>query len=441
MNTLDPPQPPTRVHGHSPPCKPSHWKTFRHVVRIALLVSAKLIPPSAAVAARGMTVPSILHHQWWHQGLLALGRTSSACEEGDHVAQSTRVTRNNGALRASPYVPNLHNTSKAIPIRGLAHTPRKLVCVKTSLLSGAGNGLFAAKEICTYATNIKSRAHQIAFKICPYTGDPPSGQHSEYVITVGNVSVDAFRLNSCWPRFINDALNVELDNVTAILIDGVIWIVPLPGVEILQHQELYLAYDWEFWYRKWLTCDLQLRERILRRYSVASSTPHLSASPTSDELAELQRVSDFWYKHWSWWSHDMRRQIIRHFKLANYEAYNLDAETIPCELEQDSESDADLEADVEHQLAEQPELSEAEHRRHGPTQAPVDPAPVPLPAPRMLGPATSPTTNLLPQSNIDQADRPVIAPAPRLRIDLNPQRPQPANHPPLKVWAAESRSE
>ena len=165
--------------------------------------------------------------------------------------------------------------------------------------------------------NIKSRAQQIAFKICPYTGDPPGAQPSEYVITVGKVSVDAVRFNSCWSRFINDALNVELDNVTAILIDGVIWIVPLPGVEILQHQELYLAYDWEFWYRKWLSCDTQLRDRISRRYSVPSSTPHFSASPTSDELAELQRVSDFWYKHWSWWSHDMRRQIIRHFKLAN----------------------------------------------------------------------------------------------------------------------------
>ena len=73
----------------------------------------------------------------------------------------------------------------------------------------------------------------------------------------------------------------------AIVDDGVIWIVPLPGVEILQHQELYLAYDWEFWYRKWLSCDLQLRDRISRRYSVASSIPHISASPTSDELAEL----------------------------------------------------------------------------------------------------------------------------------------------------------
>ena len=339
-------------------------------------------------------------------------------------------------------MPHLDNTSKAIPIRGLAHTPRKLVCVKTSLLPGAGNGLFAAKEICTYATNIKSRAQQIAFKICPYTGDPPGVQHSEYVITVGKVSVDAARFNSCWPRFINDALNVELDNVTAILIDGVIWIVPLPGVEILQHQELYLSYDWEFWYRKWLTCDPQLRERILRRYSVSSSTPHLSASPTADEIAEIQRVSDFWYKHWSWWSHDMRRQIIRNFKLANYEAYDLDAETIPCELEQDVQSDSDLEVVVEHRPAEQPELSDAEHRRHGPTQAPVDPAPAPLPAPRMIGSAASPTTNLLPQSDIDQSDRPVIAPAPIPLPDPNSQRPaQLANHPPLKVWEAESRSE
>ena len=139
----------------------------------------------------------------------------------------------------------------------------------------------------------------------------------------------------------------------------------------------------------------------------------------------------------------MRRQIIRHFKLANYDAYDLDAETTPCEPEIDVESDADLSVEeVEHRLAEQPELSDADHRRHEPFRAPIDPVPIPLPAPRMVGSAASPTTNLLPQSDIDQADRPVIAPAPRPQIDPNPQRPaQLADLPPLKVWAAESRSE
>ena len=102
------------------------------------------------------------------------------------------------------------------------------MCVKTSRLRNAGRGLFASKEICNYATNIRSKAQQVSFKICPYLGEPTGDQPSDYAIKVGHISVDAARPNSCWARYINDALDLELDNVTAMLIGDTIWIVPLP---------------------------------------------------------------------------------------------------------------------------------------------------------------------------------------------------------------------
>ena len=139
---------------------------------------------------------------------------------------------------------------------------------------------------------------QVIFIICPYIGDPPDDQTSDYVISVGGINFDAWRPNSCWARYINDALDAELDNVVAILVDRVIWIAPLPGVEILAHQELYIAYDWEYWYRKWRTCAPQLRLRIENRYPIADSIPQ--SRPTSpNEIEEHWRVADVWYKHWA----------------------------------------------------------------------------------------------------------------------------------------------
>ena len=168
-------------------------------------------------------------------------------------------TRSGGIPRPTPYE-ELHSVpSRAISVRGLTHLPRKPVCVKTSLLPDAGKGLFAARDICMYADNIRTRAQQIKFKICPYTGDKPDDQPSDYVIRVGDHMVDAWRIDSCWARYANDALDILLDNFTVILINGVIWLIPLPGVEILNHQELYIAYDLEYWYRNGrranLTCN------------------------------------------------------------------------------------------------------------------------------------------------------------------------------------------
>ena len=62
---------------------------------------------------------------------------------------------------------------------------------------------------------------------------------------------------------------------------------------------------------------------------MSSSTPHLSASPTADELAEIQRVSDFWYKHWSWWSFAARRAIKRTFPHSSQDLYRVDATLEP----------------------------------------------------------------------------------------------------------------
>ena len=100
----------------------------------------------------------------------------------------------------------------------------------------------------------------------------------------------------------------------AMLIGDTIWIVPLPGVEILTNQELYLAYDWEYWYRKWPTCSDELRARIALRYDIASSYPTVSARPSDADLAEVSRVAEFWYKHWTWWKPDMRRRIKAVFR-------------------------------------------------------------------------------------------------------------------------------
>ena len=113
----------------------------------------------------------------------------------------------------------------------------------------------------------------------------------------------------------------------AIFVDGVIWIAPLPGVEILAHQELYIAYDWEYWYRKWRTCDHQLRLRIENRYLVACSVPQQSIPTSSIVLEEHQRVSDFCYKHWARWSPSMRRDIRRAFASLNDVLHRLDAPT------------------------------------------------------------------------------------------------------------------
>ena len=133
--------------------------------------------------------------------------------------------------------------SKTIAIRGLAHLKRKPAHVKTSLIPDAGRGLFAARDICTYADNIRTRAQQLKFKISPYSEDPPSDHPSDYVISVGGVTVDARREKSCWPRFINDPLDHTLDNTTVLVDIGVIWLVLLPQVKILVDQEYYMSYD------------------------------------------------------------------------------------------------------------------------------------------------------------------------------------------------------
>ena len=261
------------------------------------------------------------HPNWWHVGIDALGKTRSSCEEGDAVAS----TRSQG--KPSQLTPAFN---KAISIRGLAPPPRKAVCVKNSLCPGTGFGLFASKDVCTYADNIRTLEQQRLRKICPYLGDSTQDLHSDYVMRIGDVIVDARSKTSCWARYANDALDASKDNVRAILIDGVIWFVPLDRVELLAGQKIYIAYGWEYWYCKWQQCPAELRARVESRYFIAHSVPHCSASPTKEEQDEHDRVSRFWYGHWAWWTPDMRKQIQRHFKLPTTnttdDPYRLDAD-------------------------------------------------------------------------------------------------------------------
>ena len=125
------------------------------------------------------------------------------------------------------------------------------------------------------------------------------------------------------------------------LVDGVIWLAPLPGVEILAGQELYMSYDWEFWYRRWSLCDPHLRSRIALRYPVACSSPRLSNPPTAANLEDLRRTSEFWYKHWSWWSPTTRLEIRRLFPIDKdqHTLYPLDGHTLEFEEAVDSDDD------------------------------------------------------------------------------------------------------
>ena len=122
------------------------------------------------------------HPNWWHVGIDALGKTRSSCEDGDAVAP----TRSQNKPSQPPPA-----TTKAISIRGLAPPPRKAVCVKNSLCPDAGLGLFACKDVCTYADNIRTLEQQKLRKICPYLGDATQDLHSDYVMRIGDVTVDA----------------------------------------------------------------------------------------------------------------------------------------------------------------------------------------------------------------------------------------------------------
>jgi hypothetical protein len=94
-------------------------------------------------------------------------------------------------------------------------------------------GLFATKDICTYSDNIRTAQQQRQAKICPYLGDPLEDPTSDYVMCVGDITIDAQLPTSCWARYANDALDASKDNVKAMVLDGVIWLVPLDRVEIL----------------------------------------------------------------------------------------------------------------------------------------------------------------------------------------------------------------
>ena len=87
-------------------------------------------------------------------------------------------------------------TSRPIRIQGLSD-PSKKVVVKPSTLPGAGLGLFAAKDLVTFADRVTNgNAHK--YKIAPYLGvsnqvigeEAFSKISSDYIISVDGVSVD-----------------------------------------------------------------------------------------------------------------------------------------------------------------------------------------------------------------------------------------------------------
>ena len=185
---------------------------------------------------------------WWHSGQDALGRTRSSCEDGDAV-----VTRNHGVpqpnvsyLDDSPQ--HVDRISRPIRIKGLPADPK--VVVKPSTLPGAGLGLFAAKDLVTFANRV-SRTNAHKFKIAPYLGDSSQviGEEalakiaSDYIISVNGITVDSGQQNSCHSRFSNDLVCVHKETVRVLLIDGVPWLVPLENVEILEGQEIFISYD------------------------------------------------------------------------------------------------------------------------------------------------------------------------------------------------------
>ena len=221
------------------------------------------------------------------------------------------------------------------------------------------------------------------------------------------------------------------------LINGVIWAVPLPGVEILKNQELYISYDWEYWYRKWLTCDSDLRVRIAQRYPIAMSVP---STTNSNAATELERVSDFWYKHWSWWSSDSRRIIKKTFKRSDSALYHIDAETETQDYHVGSDDEIEENAPDEPLVPDANRIELAHEIRRHPPISPIVSSLTSLPAPSMAGPSASPTTNLLPQSAIDQADRPTHTSAQKPSEDLNNRRPAGRASSTL-VWTAETRED
>ena len=71
--------------------KPRISRKIRPLVAAIVLIFLMPRNPGMSVAtcqSQSHSSQLLLQAQWWHQGQIALGRESSACEEGNHVAQT-----------------------------------------------------------------------------------------------------------------------------------------------------------------------------------------------------------------------------------------------------------------------------------------------------------------------------------------------------------------
>jgi hypothetical protein len=227
-----------------------------------------------------------------------------------------------------------------VTIKGLPKDKLRNVVIKPSTIPGAGLGLFAARDLATLADRIsKKREHE--FKIAPYLGDVYghadrgliANLEGDYIITVGSITVDSNSPDSCYPRYSNDAVCLHKDNARVFVIDGVLWLVPLPNVDILEGQEIVISYDWHWWYSRWWRWSAALRQQILERYPVADSL----SSSDSDVTRDL--TSSFWYLHWEWWPTEVRREIQRKFPKPST---NTPLDPFPITADEEPSPDQDL---------------------------------------------------------------------------------------------------
>jgi len=186
-------------------------------------------------ASLGSIIPRKQIALWWHPGISALGRVSSACEEGDHVV----------------------------------HAASSKVVVRPSTLGPiAKDGLFTLRDITTevpWKDGVRIRSGHKG-PICEYQGATDSfTQESDYILHVDGLTIDA-RHSRCHARFANDCLEASRDNCTFKEVGNKIYLFPIPDVIIAKGDELFVAYGADYWFGKWKQWDSALRTQIIVRY-------------------------------------------------------------------------------------------------------------------------------------------------------------------------------
>ena len=104
---------------------------------------------------------------------------------------------------------------------------------------------------------------------------------------IDGITVNAQATNSCWGKYANDCLQRDGDNVRCVVLEGVVWLVPLQNVAIKRGQELYFAYDGTYWFTHWAKWDADLRHLVLER----SGHPNRNLPGTEDDPYTLEAPS------------------------------------------------------------------------------------------------------------------------------------------------------